>query len=123
MPCRDFESDWGVNWIDSKSVAIDEKALMQNDRLARIACKAMQELERLNAADFLLLKDEEVATWWTAHKEADRKAQEEQRRREAAIEAKRKKAELKARALSKLRDVLSKEEIAALGLDKQKGKS
>jgi len=91
MPCRDYE--------DSRSY-ID-----QNDRLARIACKAMEELVKQGKADFLLLRDDEVREWWDKHQEADRKAKEE------AAE-KRRINKLKKEALAKL----TPEEKKALGI-------
>lgn len=60
----------------------------QGDRLARIACKAMTALEKDGHADFLLLKDDEVRDWWLKHKEADRKRQEEARKRTERAEQK-----------------------------------
>ena len=77
----------------------------QNDRLARIACKAMQELVKQGKADFLLLQDEEVRDWWEKHVEADRK---EQARKDKQMRI----ARLRKAALSKLTD----EERNALGI-------
>ncbi len=99
MPCRDYESDsWGSGRREGQ---LKEQA----DRLARIACKAMDALEAMGKEDFLLLKDAEVREWWAAHKEADRKEQArvaEQQRQEA----------VKQEALNKLSD----EEKELLGL-------
>lgn len=109
MPCRDYEDDIRR---DSRSAADQE----QLDRLARIACKAMQELERQGTEDFILLGDEEVRNWWKKHKEADAKAAAEklarQEKEQQRLEAKQRKAEIKARALAKL----DPEERAALGV-------
>jgi hypothetical protein len=102
MPCRDYEDDRG--W---QSAEVD-KFRVQNDRLARIACKVMQELERQGTQDFLLLKDEEVRTWWIAHKEADAKAA-------AARKAVRDRAKEKAR-LKKIKEEL----LAQLTEDQKK---
>ncbi len=62
MPCQSYEDkpDWG-----------EERLREQNDKLARIACKAMDLLEELGKEDFLLIKDKEVRDWWTDHKIAD----------------------------------------------------
>jgi hypothetical protein len=79
----------------------------QNDRLARIACKAMTELVKSGHADFLVLKDDEVREWWEKHQEADRKAQE-------AKAEKARKTKLKKEALAKLSD----EEKIVLGIKK-----
>jgi hypothetical protein len=95
MPCRNYESDD----YDDEEVE-DEDYEGQADKLARIACKAMTALEAMGKEDFLLLQDDEVREWWSAHKEADRQAR-------AAEEA-------KARALAKLSD----EEKILLGLKK-----
>ena len=105
MPCRDYESD---NWDydNSREMA---KLKKQVDRLARIACKAMTALEESEKEDFLLLKDEEVREWWAAHKEADRKEQ-------ARIAEKERRARVKAEALARLSD----EEKELLGLAQPK---
>jgi len=106
MPCRDYESDSYGN----RDV---EKYKEQADRLARIACKAMTALEAEGKEDFIMLQDEEVREWWTAHKIADEKAAK------AKATAERK-AQLRAEALAKL----SIEEREALGIKvKVKGKA
>lgn len=106
MPCRDYEDDNGYGF---SSVQLD-RLRSQNDRLARIACKAMTELAKDGRADFLLLADDEVREWWTAHLEADRKAQEELKRKREAAAAKavktRKRNELIARLTSEERELL-----------------
>jgi hypothetical protein len=103
MPCKDYESDWSSDVDELKA---------QNDRLARIACKAMTALEDNEIEDFLLLKDDEVREWWQAHKEADRK----ERARLAEIE---RKERVRAEALARLSD----EEKELLGLTKPKNSS
>ena len=70
------------------------------DKLARIACKALTELENNSLADNLLSTDDEVATWWKKHKADDALA-----KTIAGLK-------IKARALAKL----SEEEKLALGL-------
>lgn len=101
MPCRDYQSDdWGVT---RSAPNLKE----QMDKLARIACKAMEALDKDGRADFLLLEDDEVREWWIAHQEADRKERArvaEQQRKEA----------VKQEALNKLSD----EEKELLGLKK-----
>ena len=79
--------------------------------LARIACKAMTELENNKIEDLLLLRDDEVREWWAKHKEADRKAREKEQRKQERIR-------LRRAALRKL----SEEEKIALGLKKSKDK-
>jgi len=105
MPCRDYGSD-DVSPTDSWQYRdLKERA----DMLARIACKAMTELENNQIEDLLLLRDDEVRTWWAKHKEADRKAREKEQRKQERIR-------LRRAALRKL----SEEEKVALGLKKSK---
>lgn len=109
MPCRDYDSDsWGSNGYSEEN----RKLKNQNDRLARVACKAMTELVKSGYADFLLLQDDEVREWWDKHQEADRKEQA----RLAEIERRNK---IKADALAKL----SNEEKEILGIKTPKGSS
>ena len=105
MPCQSYESNWANDYNDSKIKKLKAEA----DKLARIACKAMDALTELEQEDFLLLKDDEVREWWQAHQEADRK----ERARVAEIE---RKAQIKAEALARLSD----EEKEVLGLAKAK---
>ena len=65
MPCRSYEDE--PNWTE-------KRLREQNDKLARIACKAMDLLEELGKEDFLLIEDKEVRDWWTEHKIADAEA-------------------------------------------------
>jgi hypothetical protein len=105
MPCRDYGSD-DVSPTDSWQYRdLKERA----DMLARIACKAMTELENNKIEDLLLLRDDEVREWWAKHKEADRKAREKEQRKQERIR-------LRRAALRKL----SEEEKVALGLKKSK---
>lgn len=106
MPCRDYESDDWSNHNASREVA---KLKQQADRLARMACAAMDELEANGIAEVLLLKNDELRTWWAAHKEADRKEK-------ARIAEKERKERVKAEALARLSD----EEKELLGLAKPK---
>ena len=107
MPCRDYGSD-DVSPTDSWQYRdLKERA----DMLARIACKAMTELENNQIEDLLLLRDDEVREWWAKHKEADRKAREKEQRKQERIR-------LRRAALRKLSD----EEKIALGLKKSKDK-
>ena len=107
MPCRDYGSD-DVSPTDSWQYRdLKERA----DMLARIACKAMTELENNQIEDLLLLRDDEVREWWAKHKEADRKAREKEQRKQERIR-------LRRAALRKL----SEEEKVALGLKKSKDK-
>lgn len=76
------------------------------DMLARIACKAMDELVKQGKADFLLLQDEEVRTWYEQHVEEDRKAKVEAEvkrlKKEAERLEKERKKKIREDALSKL---------------------
>jgi len=95
MPCMSYEDDHRTGSPTESWQYKELKA--NNDKLARIACKAMQALEESQQEDFVLLKDEEVRTWWVAHKEADRKARE-------AREEKKRIAMIRQAALAKLSD-------------------
>jgi len=97
MPCRDYESDNGYSQR--------EEYKQQCDRLARIACAVMEELIKQGKEDFLVLKNEEVRTWWEEHVNADRK----EKARIAEIE---RKERVRAEALARLSD----EEKELLGL-------
>ena len=99
MPCRDYEDTYSYN--DSR----ERELKKQNDRLARIACKAMTALEQDGHADLLLLEDDEVREWWAKHKEADARATAERAEKE-------RKARIKKEALAKL----SAEERKVLGV-------
>ena len=101
MPCRDYESQWASNSDDYEIRKLKASA----DKLARIACRAMEALTEAGQADFLLLKDDETREWWVAHQAADRRAREQ-------AEAKIRREELKAAALAKL----TQEEREALGI-------
>jgi hypothetical protein len=106
MPCydggRDDYSNNSNNWEVKK---LQERA----DLLARVACRALTELEDNGIADMLLLRDDETRDFWVKHKEFDakRKAEEAEKRR---------KARLKKEALAKL----TPEEQEALGIKVKK---
>ena len=105
MPCRSYEDDYRSGEPTDSWQYKELKA--NNDKLARIACKAMTELVKSGYADFLVLKDDEVREWWEQHQEADRKAREKEER-------KKERTKLRRQALKKL----SEEEKIALGLKK-----
>lgn len=102
MPCQSYDSSWDVGDDDRRKIRELKK---QADMLARIACKALTELENNKIEDMLLLRDDEVRVWWKKHKEDD--AREQAR----VAEAERKKR-VKEEALAKL----STEERELLGL-------
>jgi hypothetical protein len=107
MPCMSYESNWANDSNDREVRKIKAEA----DKLARIACAALTELEANGIAEVVLLKNDELREWWAAHKEADRKATE------ARVERERR-ARVKEEALAKL----STEERELLGLSKPKSK-
>jgi hypothetical protein len=95
MPCQSYEDP---------NDSINERAL--RDKLARIACKALTHIEESgDGLEILILKDPEIAEWWSAHKENDRKARERREREEF-------KERMRRSGLSKL----NPEEKKALGL-------
>ena len=106
MPCQSYDSSWDVGDDDRRKIRELKK---QADMLARIACKALQELENNEIEDMILLRDDEVREWWLKHKEDDRKAKE-------AREARERREAKKAAALAKL----SEEDKVLLGIVKPK---
>ena len=106
MPCRDYTSD---DYINSRSDANERRLKAQADKLARIACKAMEALIKDGRGDFLLLKDDEVRSWWQEHQRADAEAK-------AAAEEKLRRKRLKEEAMAKLSD----DELIILGLKKKR---
>lgn len=109
MPCQSYDNHWDSHDSDRDKIRELKK---QADMLARIACKALDELEANKIEDLLLLRDDEVREWWKKHKEDDRKAKE-------AREVKERRAAIKKAALAKL----SEEEQELLGLKKTKRNS
>lgn len=103
MPCMSYDTNWASSSNDREIKILKQEC----DKLARIACKAMTELVEQGKADFLVLRDDEVSTWWTKHQEDDRKARE-------AKEEKARRAKIKREALAKLSD----EEKKILGITK-----
>jgi hypothetical protein len=101
MPCQSYDT----NWADDSNDRDVRRLKKETDKLARIACRALEELERNGIEDMLLLKDDETREWWAKHKEADRKAR-------AIIEERERLERVKQEALSKL----SQEEKEVLGI-------
>jgi len=99
MPCYDGS---GPSYSDTFEM---QQMKARNDLLARVACRALTELEDNGIADMLLLRDDETREFWIKHKAFDRarKAEEEKKLR---LE------ELKKTALAKL----TNEEREALGI-------
>ena len=100
MPCYDGS---GPSYSDNTYEMRQMKE--RNDLLARVACRALTELEDNGIADLLLLRDDETREFWIKHKEFDRarKAEEAEKLRLA---------EVKKTALAKL----TNEEREALGI-------
>ena len=105
MPCMSYDDSWRSASSDERKI---KELKAQADKLARIACKALNALETMEKEDFLLLKDNEVREWWAEHKEADRRAREAEERKQALKAA-------KARAMAKLTD----EDKILLGLKRR----
>jgi hypothetical protein len=97
-----YDNSWDSGNDDRRKIRELKK---QADMLARIACKALAELENNKIEDMLLLRDDEVRVWWKKHKEDD--AREQARVAEAE-----RKNRIKEEALAKL----SSEERELLGL-------
>ncbi len=112
MPCMSYDTNWVHEPARASRNTVEVTALkMECDRLARIACKAITALEKLDP-ELKNFKDTESRKWWAAHKKADaaRIAKEEKEKAKREAEEKRRKE-----ALAKL----TPEEIKAFGLDKK----
>lgn len=107
MPCQSYDTSWAETSNDRDVKRLKKEA----DKLARIACRALQELEDNGIEDMLLLKDDETREWWLKHKEADRKAREKR-------EAEERRQRMYDEALAKL----SQEEREVLGIATKKHK-
>lgn len=85
MPCRDYYTDG--QYDNSESKALKSRL----DKVTRILCKVLKELENSPEMTAILLKsDKEFQNWYTAHKKADeeeRKRIAEKKRREAVKKA------------------------------------
>lgn len=113
MPCRDYGSD---DYFYEKNAYATSAILKDKaDMLARIACKAMYELEKSPEALKFVLSDPEVSEWWKVHKEEDRKARLAQLKQELK---KKEQDELIKKAYAKL----TEEERIAFGLIKKESK-
>jgi hypothetical protein len=104
MPCRDDRDDaWVIRDYTER-----------NDKLARINCTLLRELEALDdgTVEAIILRDPEVGAWWRDHKESDRLrklAEEKERKKEAE------KARL-ARVKEDLMATLTEDQKKALGI-------
>jgi|688.fasta_scaffold431791_2 hypothetical protein len=104
MPCKSYESEWAVHSDSSEILLLKAEA----DRLARIACVAMDMLKKHDPS--LTGMNTEALAWYKTHTEADKK------RIAAETKAKAKKAEvakLRKEALAKL----TPEEIKVFGIE------
>lgn len=114
MPCMSYDTNWVYDRMPSNRKTVEVITLKSEcDKLARIACKAMYALEKLDP-ELKTFKDQESKRWWTKHKKDDQARIEKEQKEKAKKEAE---EQLRIQALSKL----TPEEIAAFGLDK-KGK-
>lgn len=114
MPCLSYDTQWVHDPARSVRKTVEVVALKSEcDKLARIACKALTALEKLDP-ELKSFKDQESRKWWAAHKKADQERIEKEQKEKAKKEAEEK---LRKQALAKL----TPEEIEAFGLDK-KGK-
>lgn len=95
--------DWGSSPSDSAN-SLKKRC----DQLSKFLFIAMQTLEENNIDSYVLLKHDDLRKWYSGYKE-------ELRRYNEAQEAKRVKAEIKARALARL----TEEEKLALGLTRK----
>jgi hypothetical protein len=106
MPCQSYEPAY-----DDSADRRADKAL--RDKLARIACKALQHIEDTNdGLEILILKDPEIAEWWSGHKKADKEAMEQRSRIQKAAAEKAAIARQKKAIMSRL----SAEELKILGV-------
>ena len=110
MPCISYETEW---FHESRHRSHTEISLKTEcDRLARIACKAMTQLEQLDP-ELKSFKDTEARKWWANHKKADKARMDKEAKEKAKLEEQEK---LRQAALAKL----TPEEIEAFGLKKGK---
>lgn len=105
MPCRSYPEDFP----EEMRKVTQEKL----DIVSRIACKALTHIEETgDGLEILILKDPELAKWWSAHKKADAEEQERVRAAAAKIEA----AELRKQQKKDILARLSPEERKILGV-------
>lgn len=100
MPCRDYMDDLQ----HSRSMGAEVAELKARcDMLSRIACKALTHIEETNdGLEVLILADPEIQNWWTAHKEADRKAQAAAAKKAAALAERDRLARIREETLAQL---------------------
>lgn len=120
MPCLSYDEG---DQIVAASRDL-RNAQERNHLLARIACKALTELERLDEERLgsgptktkgirnKIFRDPEIAKWWPEHKRKDAL-----RKKVEAAEEKKEKAAKEKERLTKLSKLLTPKEMAKLGLD------
>lgn len=114
MPCLSYDTEWVREPARASRNTVEVVALKHEcDRLARIACRAMAALEKIDP-ELKNFKDQESRKWWAKHKKDDQARIEKEQKEKAKKELEDK---LRKEALAKL----TPEEIAIFGLDK-KGK-
>ena len=108
MPCMSYDTNWAS---ERTSVSMrDLKNLKEEaDKLARIACLALTELEKVDPESGVLTFPSELTRWWSAHKKADEARIEKEQKEKAKIAEQKR---LRKAALAKL----TPEERAAFGL-------
>lgn len=109
MPCMSYDTEWFDSSRSRNTDAI--KLKKECDKLARIACKAMTALEKLDP-ELKDIKDQETRKWWTIHQKAD----QERIAKEEKAKAKKEEADkLRQQALAKL----TPEELEVMGFSKK----
>ena len=115
MPCLSYDTQWVHEPTRAGRNTVEVVALKKEcDRLARIACMAITELEKLDP-ELKNFKDRAARKWWADHKKADAARIAKEEKEKAKLEAAEK---LRKEALAKL----TPEEIEAFGLGKTKSK-
>jgi len=104
MPCRSYESDWVYDSPRSTQVVLLKQ---EADKLARIACQAMELIEKSDPT--LNGMNKEAKSWYEKHKKADAARIEKENKEKAKKEEANK---MRKTALAKL----TPEEIKAFGI-------
>lgn len=119
MPCLSYDEGDQIRAVSQDLRNAQER----NHLLARIACKALTELERLDKERLgsgptktkglpnAIFRDPEIARWWPEHKKRD-----EQRKKEEAKKAAEKKIAKEKERIAKLRKLLTPQERRKLNM-------
>lgn len=107
MPCTSYEPD---------NYSTEITTLRElNNKLSRIACRALAALDDLGPGGNLIT-DSETINWWEAHKKADLKAMKARDQAKLRAQEKQAAAELLAERKKAALAKLSDEDIIALGV-------